>query len=124
MPADETTADGLLIGQDLFFSSKISGTAAALGFRVEPVGDLSQAKSMLAEGRYRCLFVDLAMPGLSVDEVVAALPKQDRPKVVAFGSHVDTARLRAAREAGCDDVLPRSQFSAALPEIIKRCLSG
>ena len=30
-------------------------------------------------------------------------------------THVDAAGLRAAREAGCDPVLPRSQFVEALP---------
>lgn len=124
MHADETAADGLSVGQDLFFSSKITGTAAALGFRVDSVADLSQAESKLAQGRYRCLFLDLAMPGLAVDEIMAALPADGRPIVVAFGSHVDTARLRAAREAGCDEVMPRSRFSATLPEIMQRCLSG
>ncbi|MGZ3385055.1 MAG: hypothetical protein ACXWNF_09120, partial [Isosphaeraceae bacterium] len=39
---------------------------------------------------------------------------------VAFGSHVDTEALAAARAAGCDPVMPRSKFSADLPELIRR----
>jgi hypothetical protein len=34
---------------------------------------------------------------------------------MAYGSHVDTATLRAARAAGCDPVLPRSKFVEDLP---------
>ena len=43
---------------------------------------------------------------------------------VAFGSHVDTAGLAAAAAAGCDPVLPRSRFTAELPELIRRYLGG
>jgi hypothetical protein len=32
------------------------------------------------------------------------------PRVVGYGSHVEAELLRAAREAGCDPVLPRSKF--------------
>ena len=39
---------------------------------------------------------------------------------VAFGSHVDTEALAAAGAAGCDPVLPRSKFSAELPDLIRR----
>jgi hypothetical protein len=46
------------------------------------------------------------------------------PRVVAYGPHVDAALLRAARDAGCDPVLPRSKFveqlSQALTEWIGR----
>jgi hypothetical protein len=39
-------------------------------------------------------------------------------RVVGFGSHVDRARLEAAREAGCDEVLARSAFFARLAGIV------
>lgn len=35
-------------------------------------------------------------------------------RVVAYGSHVDTDVLDAARAAGCTEVLPRSRFFATL----------
>ena len=35
-------------------------------------------------------------------------------RVIGFGSHVDVARLKAARAAGCDEVLPRSAFFEGL----------
>jgi hypothetical protein len=37
------------------------------------------------------------------------------PRVIAYGSHVEAATLHAAREAGCDLVLPRSRFVEELP---------
>ena len=39
-------------------------------------------------------------------------------RVVAFGSHVDKELLATASSAGCDLVLPRSQFFSRLPELV------
>jgi hypothetical protein len=47
--------------------------------------------------------IDLAHPG-----VLEVLPRLRRAHTVGFASHVDKALLAAAREAGCDEVLPRS----------------
>ena len=40
------------------------------------------------------------------------------------GSHVDKVRLNQARAAGCDEVLPRSKFSAELPDLLLRYLAA
>jgi hypothetical protein len=112
--------DGILITRDLFFASKVTGTAAELGFRVIVEGNAAAA----AATPCRCLIVDLTTPGLSVSELLSALPAATRPKVIAFGPHVDTSRLEEARTAGCDEVLPRSKFSATLIEILTRTLGA
>ena len=52
---------------------------------------------------------------------LAALPH--RPRVVAYASHVDTASLKAACDAGCDVVLPRSKFVADLPTALPEWLA-
>jgi hypothetical protein len=39
-------------------------------------------------------------------------------RVVAYGSHVDKQLLARATEAGCDEVLPRSQFFSRLSELV------
>jgi hypothetical protein len=43
---------------------------------------------------------------------------------IAFGSHVDKARLDEARAAGCDEVMPRSKFSGELPALLGRYFAG
>ncbi|MGH9247815.1 MAG: hypothetical protein ACRD29_26580 [Acidimicrobiales bacterium] len=63
---------------------------------------------------------DLAGSAVSADVVVVDLSRADSldalaglgggARVIGFGSHVDTERLRAARAAGCDTVLARSAF--------------
>ena len=117
--ADSPTT-GLLICADLFYSSKVTGTADALGLKVDVIENVEELPAKLAESPYRCLILDLSMPGLNPAEVLSAMPDENRPVVLAFGSHVMTARLQEARDAGCDEVMPKSQFSGSLPEILKR----
>jgi len=124
MNASESGAVALLICQDLFFVSKITGTANALGFKIVVEGEVRKATSSEVLSSYDCVIVDLATPGLTVADVMQALPTEDRPRVIAFGSHVLTAQLQSAREAGCDEVMPRSKFSATLPEVLTRHFSG
>jgi len=59
------------------------------------------------------VIVDLANPGLVLADLMAWLRQNctPMPRVIAYGSHVDTATLKRAREAGCDVVLPRSKSS-------------
>ena len=112
-------AEGLLISQDLFFGSKITGTAQQLGRRVDLASSLQQAQEKIPGGKYRAVLLDLSLPGLSPAELMAALPAEGRPQVIAFGSHVHTRLLDEARAAGCDQVLSRGQLSANLPRILE-----
>lgn len=115
-----TVPGGLLLTRDLMFTSKITGTAASLGLVVETVGDVEHLARRAAEASATVVFLDLNDPNLIPAAAVAALPTRTRPWVIAFGSHVDEARLAEARAAGCDEVMPRSRFSATLPELLQR----
>jgi len=113
---------GILLSRDLIFTSKVTGTARELGHRVLVAGDVALARSMIERWRPRVVLVDLAAgdlvaPGTLVD--LQKLAGAETP-FVAFGSHVDTEALAAARAAGCAEVMPRSKFSAELPELIRR----
>jgi DNA-binding response OmpR family regulator len=118
------TPDAFLVSRDLFFASKITGTAAALGFQVGVEGDPATAAIKAAEPMCRCVILDLTLPDLSVSDLLAALPAAHRPAVIAFGPHVDTVRLEEARTAGCDEVFPRSKFSASLTSILTHYLAN
>lgn len=115
---------GLLISRDLFFTSKVTGTAQQLGLVVDVVPDCAAAIPRVTDGTVGCVFVDLGHPVAGLAELIAAAPVAKRPAVLAFGSHVATAVLEAAKEAGCDEVLPRSRFSAELPDLLKRYLTA
>lgn len=115
---------GLLLSRDLIFTSKVTGTARELGHRVMVAGSPSLAASMIEQWRPKVVFVDLAAGDLVSPPALMAYQKAAGPGTpfVAFGSHVDTAALAAARAAGCDPVMPRSKFSAELPDLVRRYL--
>lgn len=107
---------GLLLSDDLIFTSRITGIGLDLGFAIRFARTPEAVLNLVRETPPNCVIVDLSNPGLKIDEFVAALKQSSpAPTVVAYGSHVDTATLKAARAAGCDFVMPRSQFVEALP---------
>ena len=109
---------GLLLSDDLIFSSRITATARALGLIIKTARSTSLLVTMAQKEMPRCVIVDLAHPSLALHDLLLQLQRisSPGPLVVAYGSHVDAAGLRAAREAGCDLVLPRSKFVAELPK--------
>lgn len=125
IPTSESIA-GVLLSRDLMFTVKITGTAQELGHKVQVAGDAESASALIREQRPKAVFVDLAAGPLVSAETLQALQAVAGPDVpfIAFGSHVDTGALAAARAAGCDPVMPRSKFSAELPALIRRYLGG
>src|SRR5947209_6059059 len=114
----ESEAIGLLLTDDMIFSSRIMGTAQALGLKMNVVKSVKDLPIQARERKPACVIIDLSHPGLQVRELIRELQKacSPMPRMVAYGSHVDAATLRAAREAGCDVVLPRSKFVESLAD--------
>jgi CheY-like chemotaxis protein len=108
---------GLLLSDDLIFSSRVTGTARSLGLAMKVARSVDALEALARQQTPCFVLVDLANPGLAVPDLIARLRAAcaAMPRVVAYGSHVDAAGLRAARAAGCDVVMPRSQFVEALP---------
>ena len=98
----------LILSDDLLDSSRIAGHAKATGLEVVTCRDSATLLGSLDRSPALAL-IDLHNPGLDVEIVVAAA-RVAGVRVIGFGSHVDVARLKAARAAGCDEVLPRSAF--------------
>jgi hypothetical protein len=121
VPADAGPT-GILLSRDLIFTSKVTGTARELGHRVLVAGTSSLALPMIEQWRPCVVFVDLAAGDLVAPVALMAYQELAGPATafVAFGSHVDTEALAAARAAGCHPVMPRSKFSAELPELMGR----
>lgn len=120
----DNARQGLLISGDLFFTSKVSSTAASLGLKMDTAESSEEATRRIADSDYACILVDVTLPGIDLAALIEALPSENRPRVIAFGPHVQTARLDAARAAGCDEVLPRSRFSAELPQLLAKVTGG
>lgn len=116
---------GLLLCDDLIFTSRISGEAQQLGLTVRSARDVETLLRLAAEHPPACVIVDLQHAGLDLPsllrDLAAACPQP--PRVVGYGSHVAVETLRAARQAGCDPVLPRSKFVEDLPTALPGWLS-
>jgi CheY-like chemotaxis protein len=108
---------GLLLSDDLLFTSRILGTARALGLTLQSARTGEALLALARERRPACVLVDLGSSGLVIADWMRRLCEACAPMtyVVAYGAHVDTAGLRAAREAGCNLVLPRGKFVEELP---------
>ena len=103
---------------DLMFSTKISSTGAAVNVPVRVVRTADDIEPGPA-----LLLVDLDADG-ALDAIERCRTMIPAPRIVAFGPHVRTDLLAAAREAGADEVLPRSAFVARLPDLLKAGPSG
>jgi len=109
----------LLISTDLIFTSKITGTANALGLQVDVLGNSALLKDRVTAEEYECLIVDLAFPNVNPAELIAALHNTSVRKTIAFGAHVNARLLTLASEAGFSEVMPRSKFDATLADILR-----
>ena len=112
---------GILLCDDLLFSSRVVGTATALGLSFRVVKNAADLPDLLAKSPPACVILDLNAPGLDIEAAAQAISRvHPRPTLIGYGSHVDAATLHKARDAGCDVVWPRSKFvdelATALPQ--------
>ena len=107
---------------DLLFSSKIRTTAKLAGVEIAfartPEAILAQAR----ESKPALLIFDLnsaktdplaTIAAIKADPLLAAI------RTIGFASHVHTELIAAARQAGADQVLPRSAFAGNLADILR-----
>ena len=106
---------------DMFFASKIRGTAEQLNVTVDfartEAGLFDYAKaevpSLIILDLHETRFDPVQLAArLKADEQLRAVP------VVAFFSHVEVELRRRALEAGVEHVLPRSVFTQRLGGIL------
>jgi hypothetical protein len=130
-PAHLTRSDpasselGIVLSRDLFFTDKVRGTAEVLGFRMLVAGEASQVRTLIQQWRPRVVVLDLTAGDLVAPATVVGYRQLTGPSTwyIAVGPHVQADLLDAAREAGCQVVLPRSKFSADLPGLLRRFFS-
>jgi hypothetical protein len=122
-PGPGPAPSGIVVGRDLMFTAKVTGTAGELGYRMRVAGDIGTARAQIEEWRPRVILVDLAAGELAAPSALSDYRRLAGPSawLVAVGPHVDAERLAEARAAGCQLALPRSKFSADLPALLRRC---
>jgi len=86
--------------------------AAASGSVPTPAGPgaASEASSGSGSGAAPTLLVDLELGDSAIAMIESARSRTPAPRTIAFGSHVARDVLARAREAGADEVMPRSRF--------------
>jgi DNA-binding NarL/FixJ family response regulator len=113
-------AYGILLCDDMMFTSRITGTARDLGLSLKTARSAKELMELSEQEPPTCVIVDLSHADARMTDLIESLravcPRL--PRVVGYGSHVDTATLQAARDAGCDLVLPRSKFVQDLPHAL------
>lgn len=121
-----TAARGLVLCDDLIFFSRISGAARAAGLAVRQAKSAGELLALTRQEAPGGVIVDLQNPGLDLPVMLAELRAACvvMPRLIAYGSHVEAEVLRAARRAGCDRVLPRSQFVEELDRDIAAWLTS
>jgi glycine oxidase len=116
--ASKVRALGLV--RDILFRSRIDGVAKSLALEVAYVSDLARARDRAAELKPAVIFADLSdsnFPAAATAQEIRSATKDAR--LIGFASHVDLKPLAAARSAGFDLTLSRSEFTARLPDLLK-----
>jgi DNA-binding NarL/FixJ family response regulator len=106
---------------DFLFRSKIRAVAkhvnAEIAFAQSQDDVLVQARA----GKPALVIVDLNSQKVDAIATIAAIkadPELAGVRTIGFVSHVDVHLIGAARKAGADDVLARSQFAGNLADIL------
>src|SRR5437773_3431320 len=108
---------------DLFFASKIRGTAEQLGVSVSFLRNLESLNQAALRDRPSLIICDLHSQRIDPIELAKQLKADEQLRsipLLGFFSHVQTELQRQAREAGFDVVMPRSAFTRDLNDILFR----
>ena len=114
----------LFLCPDLMFASRVSGAASALQIPLQVLANSGDLAAKLTV-EIRLVIIDLGQNGLDLAGIVTAVRGQSpAARIVAFGAHVNEAALVSARTAGCDEVMPNSQFDRSYVEMLKNYGGG
>jgi len=111
---------------DMFFLAKIQETARKVGVKVAflKAETAETLLEMADDGSDQPALIIFDMNNLSA-KPITLIPKlrtkfKRRVSLVGFLSHIQGDLKAKAVEAGCDTVMPRSAFSQALPNLLRR----
>lgn len=108
---------------DLFFRSKIEATARHLNVPVR-FTDAKHLAETCRDGSCAAILLDLANgePVEAIRRLRADAGTRELP-IVGFLSHVDKELARRAEAAGATRVMPRSEFTETLPDLMMDLLA-
>jgi CheY-like chemotaxis protein len=112
----------IAVVDDLFFASKIRGTAEQLSVSVNFPRSLDAAIEAATRDRPALIICDLHSSRIDPIELARELKADEQLRsipLIGFFSHVKTEVQRQAEDAGFDQVLPRSLFTKNLALILQ-----
>ena len=106
----------VLMTSDLMTASQVQMPATNAGASLSFADTTAALLEQCGDGAIDLVIFDLATLDKPIGEVTDQLRSLPAPpgKMIAFGPHVHEAKLQAARDAGCDEVLARGQFFGAM----------
>lgn len=115
----------LYLAADLLWATRIKAAAEDLGLAARPVRSLAMLDERLKDTEPTALILDLEAPEVAMEMLARlrgpeAAATERAIRIVAFAPHVKTDLMRAARDAGADQVLPRGAFDHGLPDLLRR----
>jgi CheY-like chemotaxis protein len=111
-------AEVLALVDDLFFQSKLMETARRLGVTLKITGTGEALITAAAAQEHKLVLVDLNARQGALDAVSQLHNAGNAQPIIGFLSHVQVDLAEKALAAGCQSVLPRSKFTAELPQIL------
>ncbi|MDA1052732.1 MAG: hypothetical protein O3C40_19945 [Planctomycetota bacterium] len=112
----------MYLTKDLFFASRVCSLAREAGATVDVIASID---ACVAKDDTALAIIDLGLAQLDIASAVGKLREiGSHLQIIAYGPHVDTAMLTAAVQAGCDRVLPRSQFDQQIAQIVRASMGS
>ncbi len=114
-------ANIIAIVDDLFFASKIRGTAEALGVTARFARNIDAMIEAARRDKPSLIICDLHAQKIDPMDLAKQLKADEQLQTIpllGFFSHVQTEFQRQAEAAGFDRVMPRSAFTKYLGEIL------
>lgn len=112
----------IAVVDDLFFASKIRGTAEQFGVAVKFARNVDALTEAARRDPPSLIICDLHSQKTDPIELAKLLKADEQLRsipLLGFFSHVQTELQRQAEQAGFDRVMPRSAFSTHLVQILK-----
>jgi PleD family two-component response regulator len=122
-PESKMTERAIIIAvDDMFFAAKIRATAEALNVPLLFARKAEEVMKAARQGNPALIILDLHAQRLDPFQLARELKADENlrhVRLLGFFSHVQTELERKARDAGFEQVMPRSAFSKRLAEILQ-----
>ena len=115
------TRNIIAVVDDLFFASKIRGTAEQVGVSVAFARSADGVSEIIQQHTPSLIICDLHAQKINPVELAKNLKAKPETKsipLLGFFSHVQIELQRDAQSAGFDRVIPRSVFASSLINIL------